>query len=340
MTGKSGTAEGVTNGQGGAEAPDLSIIIVSFNTREMTLACLRSVIEQTRETSYEIIVVDNDSHDGSAEAIAAQFPDVILFAEKSNHGFAGGNNMAVPHSSGHYVLLLNPDTVVLDRAIDRLMAFARRAPEAKIWGGRTLYGDGQLNPTNCWRRMNLWTLLSRTLGLERVFPNSPIFNAEGYGGWARDTEREVDIVTGCFFLIEREFWDRLGGFDLSYVMYGEEADLCLRARKLGAQPRISPEAEIIHYVGASTTVRSRKHVMLLKAKMTLVQRTFPVWQQPLAKAFLTLWPASRLMLSSLLALVTGKPSWRKTRDGWLEVWGRRDEWRAGYPALSGERRAG
>jgi len=315
-------------------APDLSIIIVSYNTREMTLDCLRSVVDQTRDTSYEIILVDNASRDGSAAAVAEAFPQVILLAERVNHGFAGGNNLAVGHARGRHVLLLNPDTVVLDGALDKLMAFARRTPQARIWGGRTLYGDGRLNPTNCWRRMSLGTLLTRTLGLERVFPGSRIFNAEGYGGWARDSEREVDIVTGCLFLIERDFWNELGGFDLSYVMYGEEADLCLRARALGARPRITPEAEIIHYVGASSTVRSRKHVMLLKAKVTLVQRTFPAWQRPLGRALLAAWPASRLASASVLAAVTRKPRWRAARDGWAEVWARRGEWLGGYPPLA------
>ncbi len=312
-------------------ALDLSIIVISYNTRKMTLECLRSVIDQTRETSYEVIVVDNNSQDGSAKAIEEAFPEVRLFAEKVNHGFAGGNNLAVERSKGRYVLLLNPDTVVLNGAVDKLMAFAAERSDAKIWGGRTVYADGNLNPTNCWRKMNLWTLFCRTMGFERLFPNSHIFNAEGYGGWNRDSEREVDIVTGCFFLIERDFWNCLGGFDLSFVMYGEEADLCLRARGLGARPRITPDAEIVHYVGASSTVRSRKHIMLLKAKVTLVRRTFPAWQRPLGIAMLKLWPASRLVLAAVLAAVSRQPRWREARDGWQEVWSSRSEWQGGYP---------
>jgi len=319
------------------DEPELSIIIVSFNTREMTLECLRSVFEQTRETAYELIVVDNDSCDGSAAAISEQFPDVTLMAESENHGFAKGNNLAVNRARGQYVLLLNPDTVVLNGAIDKLVAFARRTPKAGIWGGRTLYGDGTLNPTSCWRRMSLWSVAMRAFGLVRLFPESGFFNAEGYGGWNRDSEREVDIVTGCFFLIERDFWKQLGGFDLSYVMYGEEADMCLRARRLGARPRITPDAEIIHYVGASSAVRSRKHVMLLKAKATLINRTFPRWQRPLGHALLRFLPASRLAVASVLAALTRNPRWYEVRDAWAEVWSRRAEWRGGYPQLSGQR---
>src|SRR5690606_35725860 len=109
-------------------------------------------------------------------------------------------------------------------------------------------------------------------GLSSLFRGSSLFNPEGYGGWKRDTVREVDIVSGCFFLIRRELWERLGGFDPAFFMYGEEADLCLRARKLGARPMVTPEATIVHYGGASERVRADKMVRLLQAKALLIRR--------------------------------------------------------------------
>lgn len=307
----------------GAAAPKLSIIVVSYNTREMTLDCLRSVAAETR-VPHEVIVVDNASSDGSAEAIAAAFPDIPLMAETVNHGFAKANNLAAVHARGEYLLLLNPDTVVLDGAIDRLMAFAEAQPQAMIWGGRTLYGDRSLNPTSCWRRMTLWGVVSQALGLNSLFRSSPVFNPEAYGGWARDSEREVDIVTGCFLLIRREFWNRLGGFDLSYVMYGEEADLCLRARSLGARPRMTPDAVIVHYAGASEKVRADKMVRLLRAKVLLIKRHFPAWQRPIGLLVFRFWPLSRVWGTRLL----GRDQAAGT---WAEVWRRRGEWWAGWP---------
>ena len=136
--------------------PKISVLIVSYNTREMTLACLRSVAAQT-QTAHEVIVLDNKSQDGSVEAIAAEFPDVQLMAEQDNHGFAKGNNIAAKRARGDYILLLNPDTIVLNGAIDQLVAFAERKPEAKIWGGRTLFGDHSLNTSSCWRRTIKYT---------------------------------------------------------------------------------------------------------------------------------------------------------------------------------------
>ncbi len=308
--------------------PVLSILIISYNTREMTLACLRSVAAQTR-TPHEVIVLDNASADGSAAAIAAEFPDVRLLAEDENHGFARANNIAAKHAKGEYLLLLNPDTVVLDGALDRLLAFARRLPAAKIWGGRTVFADGSLNPASCWRRMTLWNLFCRATGLTGIFRNSALFNSEGYGGWDRMTEREVDIVTGCLFLLARDDWTRLDGFDPALFMYAEEADLCLRARKtILARPRVTPDVVIVHHGGASEKVLADKMVRLLRAKRELIRRHFPVWQQPLAMALFDIVPVSRrLALNGMTLLRPGGARRSESARVWTEIWERRDEWR-------------
>ena len=312
--------------------PVLSVLVVSYNTRAMTLEALRSVRAETR-TPHEIVVVDNASTDGSAAAIARAFPDVRLLAERENHGFARATNLAAAEARGEYLLLLNPDTVVLDGAVDRLLAFARAAPQARIWGGRTLHADGALNPTNAWARMSLWSLACQAAGLSALFPRSRLFSPEGYGGWARDSEREVDIVTGCFLLIERALWQRLGGFDPSFVMYGEEADLCLRARALGARPRITPEARIVHHVGAASAMEADRQVMLLKAKTTLIRRHFAPRSRPLALALLHARPWTRLAASGVAARLAGRG--RGAHARWRAIWARRADWRRGYPDRPG-----
>ncbi len=208
---------------------DVSILIVSYNTREMTLEAISSAVRETHDVSYEIIVVDNASTDGSADAIAAHPANPKLIRLQDNIGFGRGNNLAAEHSQGQYVLLLNPDTVVTDRAIDRLVAFARAQPRALIWGGRTIFADGSLNPASCWQRITLWNLVMRVTGLAALFPNSAVFNPEAYGSWPRDTVRDVDIVSGCFLMVPRAVWLALGGFDPTFFMYGEEA-ICACAR--------------------------------------------------------------------------------------------------------------
>ena len=313
-------------------APTVSIIVISYNTRDMTLDCLRSVKTETTEP-YELIVLDNQSADGSADAIAAEFPDITLLRAEENHGFARGNNVAAKQARGEYLLLLNPDTVILDGAIDRLVEFAERAPQARIWGGRTLYGDRSLNPGSCWRRMSLWNVFCRTSGLTGIFPRSALFNSEAYGGWDRSTERQVDIVCGCFLLIRRADWHALGGFDPGFFMYGEEADLCLRAtRDLGAAPRVCPEATIIHYGGASEKVRSDKMVRLLSAKSELIRRHISWPYRPLAQALFRYWPYTRRLASALRG-----PN-RESARVWGDIWNRRAEWQDGYPQGTADRR--
>jgi GT2 family glycosyltransferase len=309
--------------------PVVSVLVISYNTREMTLDCLRSLRDQT-DTPHEVIVVDNNSQDGSAEAIAAEFPEIDLVARPDNLGFAGGNNLAATRARGTYILLLNPDTVVLDHAIDRLVAFAERRPEAGIWGGRTVFADLSLNPACCWQRMTLWNTFCRTSGLTAIFRGSALFNAEAYGDWQRDSERAVDIVQGSFFLIRRAFWNELGGFDPGFFMYGEEADLCLRARARGARPRMTPEAQIVHYGGASEKVRSDRMVKLLAGKMGLINRHFPAWQKPLGRALFTAYPLTRMIATRTLGAVTGKPETRDSAATWTDIWARRRDWTGGY----------
>lgn len=309
---------------------DVSILVVSYNTRALTLAALHAAISQTTSIASEIIVVDNASTDGSAAAIAETFPGVHLIASAVNLGFAAGNNLAARSARGRYLVLLNPDTVVLDRAIDRLHAFALSRPEAGIWGGRTVFADGCLNAASCWGRMTPWNLFCRATGLTAIFRDTETFNGEAYGGWPRDTVRDVDIVSGCFLMIERAFWNDLGGFDPEFFMYGEEADLCLRARSRGARPVVTPNATIVHLGGASETARTAKMVKLLAAKASLISRHFHPVTRPLGLGLLAAWPLSRFAALSLRAKLRGRAADRDAAATWGEIWRQRAHWQRGY----------
>jgi len=313
----------------GLTDPELSIIIVSYNTREMTLECIASVKAETR-ARIEIIVVDNASTDGSAEAVAHAHPDITLIAEGTNHGFGPAHAIALERSRAPWILLLNPDTLVLDGALDKLLSFAKAQPQAKIWGGRTLFGDRSLNPASCFAQMTLWSVFCRVTGLNGLFRHSELFNSEYYGAWQRDHVREVDIVSGCLFLIRREFWDELGGFDPAFTMYGEEVDLCLRAHKLGARPMITPDATIIHYGGASERTRADKLVRLMRAKIELIKRHFPTRQRSLSLALFRLWPLSRKVTYGMSAALTGQERLQEAKAAWRAVWTRRAEWENGF----------
>jgi GT2 family glycosyltransferase len=305
---------------------DLSILIISYNTRDMTIACLRSLYEQTRDLAFEVIVVDNASTDGSADTIAEQFPQARLLRPSQNLGFAGANNLAATCAAGRFLLLLNPDTIVLDGAIQKLHAFARAHDEATIFGGRTFFPDGSLNPKSCWRRPTPWSVCCTSLGLSRLFPRSDLFASESYGPWRRDTVREVDVVSGCFLMIRRDVWQALDGFDTGFFMYGEEVDLCWRALKAGHRCLICPDARIVHFGGASERVRADKMVRLFCAKQRLFDKHWDARARRLGTAALNTWALTRMAAFAILRRFDSR--WAVSHETWTAIWRRRAEWQA------------
>ena len=307
----------------------LSIIVVNYNTREITLDCLRSVYQHPPKVPFELILLDNASVDGSVAAISSEFPQIRLIASQDNTGFAGGNNIASKSARGTRILLLNPDTLVFENSLNALWDFAERSPERGIWGGRTLFGDHTLNPSSCWAKISLWSLVCSASGLTMAFPESSLFNPEAYGGWRRDSEREVDIVTGCFLLIDTKLWNALNGFDPTFFMYAEEADLCLRARQMGARPAITANAEIVHLGGASETSAVDKVVKVMRGRVTLIRKHWSPTRVRLAIILYWLWAASRTAASQFLSGPRDAPGTAKAK--WRGIWARRGEWLAGYP---------
>ena len=311
-------------------SPSVSILVVSYNTCDMTLACLRSIYEQARSDAFEVIVVDNASTDGSPDRIESEFPNIRLIRSQDNLGFAKANNVAAEEARGEFVLLLNPDTVILDHAIDRLVEFAVDNPQAGIWGGRTVFEDGSLNPTSCWRFVSLWSIFSQTFGFTRFLKNSDLFNSEAYGGWQRDTVRQVDIITGCFLLITRDLWQGLGGFDERFYMYSEEADLCYRAHQMGASPLFTPSATIVHYGGASEAALSGKLIKLFSGKITFLYKHWSAPKRIVGVGLFKLLTLARRFGFSLVASLTGRENHRVVAREWLRTWSARDEWTGGY----------
>lgn len=306
----------------------LSILIVNYSTRATTLECLASLFAHPPSVAYEVILLDNASSDGSVEAIRAAYPQVKLIAHGENSGFAGGNNIAASHATGQRLLLLNPDTLLFAGSLDALWDFAERAPARRIWGGRTLFGDHRLNPTSCWAEISLWSLFCSAFGLIWLFPRSTLFNPEAYGGWLRDSERDVDIVTGCFLMIDHALWQQLRGFDPAFFMYAEEADLCIRARAAGAKPGISPAAEIIHLGGASETSQTEKMIKIMRGRVTLMRKHWSPTTLAVGLLLYRIWALLRLIGSRFMSGPRDVPG--TSVEKWQTIWRRRAEWLAGY----------
>jgi GT2 family glycosyltransferase len=301
---------------------EVAVLIVSYNTRERTLACVRSVLAHPPAAATEIVVVDNDSADGSADALELEFPTVRVVRSGGNLGFATAVNLGARLSSADYLLLLNPDTIVLPGALAALLGFARAHPEHGLYGGRTFREDGELDPSSCWGAPTLWSLTCFALGLSTAFAGSPVFDPESLGRWQRDTVRQVPVVTGCLLLVSRGDFERIGGMDERFFLYGEDAEFSLRATRAGMRPVIVPEAAIVHAVGASTGARGRKMTMVLAGKVTLLRSA---WSPLRARLGVGLLGAGVLLRTGLETLT------RRRDRMWTHAWQHRDEWLPGYP---------
>lgn len=304
---------------------DVAILIVTYNSEEQIGECLRSVMQQRRSVRQEIIVVDNASSDGTVDLIRREFPEVKLVTPGKNLGFAAGVNLAARHASSDYVLLLNPDTVVLDHAIDVIVEFARQHPQHALYGGRTLKPDGSLEPSSCWGLPSLWSFAMFAFGLSTAAKRNPLLDPESLGNWQRDSVREVGIITGCFLLVEKSAWERLAGLDERYFMYGEDADFSMRAWRSGYRPVICPEARIVHEIGQSSATPLHKALLLYRGKASYVRTHWSGVRQTLGVALLKLGVGLRATLGKL----TGSAN-----RTWAELWRQRHTWSAGYAAIT------
>jgi len=247
---------------------DVSVIIVNWNTRDILRDCLWSVYKQTKEIDFKVIVVDNASSDGSAEMVKREFPQVRLIENTENRGFAAANNQGMTIAKGRYVLLLNPDTIVLDRAIEKTIAFADGQPEVAVVGCRVLNPDRTLQPT-CFMYPSVLNMLLLTTYLSKLFPKSRFFGREQMTWWNRTNVREVDVVTGCFMLVRQEAIKQVGILDERFFMYGEETDWCYRFKEAGWRILFTQGAEIIHIGKASSNQMKPQMVWQLKASILL-----------------------------------------------------------------------
>jgi GT2 family glycosyltransferase len=312
-------------------AYDVSVVIISYNTRDWMDKCLSSIAGAASSNRVEVIVVDNASKDGSADHVAASHPEVHLIRNTVNVGFGRAVNQGAMYARGEYVMLLNPDGLLHAGAIDKLVAFARGNPQYVIVGGRTVDEHGHMDPRSCWAAPSLWSLLCSATLLSTLFPRTRLFDPEAMGDFKRDHARPVDIVTGCLLMASLADWRKLGGFDERYFVYGEDADLCLRARALtGRACAVTPEATMVHAVGASSASRPDKLELLLKGRVALARAHLRGWKGPLG-ASLIVWGVWVRSLVERLGL--------SKHTNWREVWRRRERWREGYQPQSAEQPA-
>ena len=243
---------------------DVSIIIVNWNTCQITCACLESIYQQAPGLAYEVIVVDNASEDESVREIEKRYPEVVLIKNRENRGFAGANNQGLERAKSEYVLLLNSDTLVLADAIEKTVAFMKGHPDVGVCGCRVLNPDKTMQAT-CFMYPSLLNMLISVSYMNKLFPRSRVFGREQMTGWERDDVRDVEVVTGCFMLVRTELIRQVGPMDDTFFMYGEETDWCYRFRQAGWRIAFTPAAEIIHLGGGSTRLVRPKMILQLRS---------------------------------------------------------------------------
>ena len=230
----------------------VAAIVVSYNVRDLLMDCLASLDVARRNGELDsIVVIDNDSRDGSAEAARECFPGVTV-VDATNRGYGAGANAGIAATTSVYVLILNPDTVVRPGAIAALTRYLDEHPQVGLAGPRLRYPDGSIQPTRRRFPRRLTPLFESTI-FEQWWPGNPWSRAYHLRDVPDDGPQEVDWVVGAAMLVRRAAIEQAGGFDESFWMYSEEVEWCWRLRRHGWTIAYVPDAEIIHHEGASTS---------------------------------------------------------------------------------------
>lgn len=261
------------------EKYDSSIIIVNWNTKELLRNCLKSLYNFTTGLSFEVIVVDNASSDGSPEMIRDEFPQVILIQNEINLGFGRANNIGCQKSSGKYICLVNSDIVFIENAIKSLFDYMESRCDIGISGPKLLWPDRTLQ-LSCREFPSLKNQIMPALGFHRLFPKSNLCSTEHMGYFDHATVCQVDVLVGAFLMIRRSVIEQLGLFDEAYFMYCEEVDLCRRFNRAGQKIVFYPSAQVIHICGGSSKAApiamSKEHYL---SCLRYWQKHHSHWQQ-------------------------------------------------------------
>ena len=249
----------------------LSIVIVNYNVCGFLEQCLLSVRDAVKGISHEIFVVDNASTDGSEAYISTRFPQVKYIYNTENVGFSKANNQAIAQSSGRYVLLLNPDTVVGESVLDEACHFLDEHDDAGALGVKMIDGDGKFLPESKRGFPSPWVSFCKIFGLSKLFPYSHRFGRYHLRFLDENSTHRVDVLSGAFMLLRRSTLDRCGLLDENFFMYGEDIDLSYRMTLTGEKNYYLP-LRILHYKGESTKTESLRYVRIFYQAMFIFLR--------------------------------------------------------------------
>lgn len=251
---------------------ELSVIIVSYNTRQLLDDCLQSLEQAVApDGGLEIIVVDNASGDGSPQMVQRKYPHVQLVSSPTNRGFSAANNMGTAVSTGRYLLFLNSDTRISSQSLIQPLHYLQTHPTAGAITVQLVYPTGQRDPDNHRGFPTPWNALCHFSGLNRLFPRNPRFNGYFQSYLDFNQTHPVEVIAGSFMMMPRPLFEQLGGWDETYFFYGEDIDLCYRIHQSGHHIIYYPHVEVIHYKGASSGLRKETAEIAKPPKETRVR---------------------------------------------------------------------
>ncbi len=247
---------------------DISVLIVSFNTRDRLRECLEALRKQSGDVNFETVVVDNASRDGSADMVVAEFPETILIRSDINLGFGNGNNLALNHATGRYLVLLNSDALLEPPALSDALAHMEASAKVGMGGGLLLAPDGSWQPS-ARRFPSLLDELLNLTGLAAKFPHSRFFGRFDRTWADPNVEADVDWVPGAFAIIRRDLIAKIGLFDPRFFLYYEEVDLCRRIKAAGFTVHYWPDLTISHIGGESSKTLTEMSFTSKGSQLTL-----------------------------------------------------------------------
>jgi GT2 family glycosyltransferase len=278
---------------------DVSVCIVNWNTKDMLANCINSLLDKTCGISYEIIIVDNNSADGSAEMIRHCFPQCKLVDSKQNLGFARGNNLGFREATGKYILFLNPDTILITNAVYGMFMFLEAHDDVGAVGSKLLNQDKTIQFTCARTYPTLLNQLSDLMMLNRLFPKSSLFSTIEMSYWDHNNSQYVDCLSGACLFVRKSLIEMLNGFDENIFMYAEEVDLCFRIKKAGWKLYYLANEEIYHLDGASSKKRSEKYFSVILQRQSnfyYFLKHFGIFQAQLYRTIFFLGSIFRMLI--------------------------------------------
>jgi GT2 family glycosyltransferase len=314
---------------------DLSIIIVSFNTRDLLRECLQTLAQHANGINYEIIVIDNASRDGSAEMVAQEFPAIKLIRSPTNLGFAAANNLGFYQALGRYVVLLNSDAFLTEHALQQALSYMQQHPEVGLAGARLIGKKGEWQPS---ARMfpNLLRHFLTLSGLAAKYPKSRFFGQTDRTWASSDEIAAVDWVPGAFSIIRHDVLKRVNYFDEDFFLYYEEVDLCRRIQKAGYLIMYLPQVTVIHLGGESSKTLNLEissagtQVVLWQMRSALLffrkhhgyLSTWLWWQLENNWHWIREWKNARATTSEAQMKANYSKNWRKLlKQAWIDTQG-------------------